>query len=585
MNFPGFVKTSRTVQQLLAKAKSLPAHPGCYLMKNGAGEVIYVGKAVHLARRVSSYFQKDHDDAKTQALVMQIKDFDFILAGNEAEAFVLENTLIKKYSPKYNLRLKDGQTYPYLAIKQGEDFPRLQYLYRGKLQGQEQIFGPYPVGTNIREVWQVLVNALALRNCTATQFKRAQRPCLRFQMGQCLAPCQGKVTAEDYQQRLRMVTDFLRDRPKAVLDFVQEKMESLAGQEEFERAAVWRDYLQVLQAFAEQAQQQNAELHQGAADVDVWAVFTSPLENPISSSPEEAAAAPAGVEIDLVVFHVRQHCLFGQRNFNFLLEQKSDDAEVRAKILSWISQYYQQNQIFWPQVVALPSMMAAAERHLLQDILALMPAAPAVPAVQTYGHLYVSLGKLALRQAQENRHLRLAGPKNIYAALRKLQFLLQLHHLPLTIEAYDVAVWQGKSPTASQIVFQEGVPDKKNYRYYHLQERPEGNNDFAMLAEMMERRLAHGHLPDVMMVDGGWPQVKILEKILKEKQIALPLIGIVKEREAGDQEHLVIAGRQNEYILAKCPPLAALLASMRDEAHRFARKLHHHQEKKRLIKE
>ncbi|MBP5296827.1 MAG: excinuclease ABC subunit UvrC, partial [Bacteriovoracaceae bacterium] len=579
-----FVKTSRTVQQLLAKAKSLPAHPGCYLMKNGAGEVIYVGKAVHLARRVSSYFQKDHDDAKTQALVRQIKDFEFILAGNEAEAFVLENTLIKKYSPKYNLRLKDGQTYPYLAIRPREDFPRLQYLYRGKLAGQEQVFGPYPMGTNIREVWQVLVNALALRNCTATQFKRAKRPCLRFQMGQCLAPCQGKVTAEDYQQRLQMVIDFLRDHPQAVLDFVQQKMESYAGQDEFERAAVWRDYLQTLQAFAEQAQQRNAELHQGAADVDVWAFFVSPLDH-VASTEDRADSPTAGVEIDLVVFHVRQHCLFGHRNFNFLLESRPNDAEVNAKILSWMSQYYQQNQVFWPQVVALPNTLAAADRHLLQDILAAMPSAPAVPVAQTYGHLYVSLGKLALRQAQENRHLRLAGPKNIYAALKKLQFLLQLPQLPLTIEAYDVAVWQGKSPTASQIVFQEGVPDKKNYRYYHLQERPEGNNDFAMLAEMMERRLAHGHLPDVMMVDGGWPQVRILEKILKERQISLPLIGIVKEREAGDQEHLVIAGRQNEYVLAKCPPLAALLASMRDEAHRFARKLHHRQEKKRLIKE
>jgi len=235
-------------------------------------------------------------------------------------------------------------------------------------------------------------------------------------------------------------------------------------------------------------------------------------------------------------------------------------------------------------VVALDRTIEKNERNLLQDILAAMPTQQKVPAVQSWGHLYAALGKLALAQAQENQRLRAAGPKNIYAALKKLQFLLQLPHLPLTIEAYDVAVWQGKSPTASQVVFQEGVPDKKNYRYYHLQERPEGNNDFAMLGEMMERRLASGKLPDVMMVDGGWPQVRVIAQILREKQIKLPLIGIVKEREQGDQEHLVIAGRKNEYVLAKCPPLASLLAAMRDEAHRFCRKLHHQQEKKRLIK-
>lgn len=602
MNLPPFVKTSRTVQQLLAKANALPRHAGCYLMKNAHGEVIYVGKAVNLARRVSSYFQKDHSDAKTQALVAQIADFEFILAANEAEAFVLENSLIKKFSPKYNLRLKDGQTYPYLAINPQEDFPRLQYLHKGKLKGPEEIFGPYPVGTNIRQVWQTLVNAFALRNCTTTQFKRAKHPCLRFQMGQCLAPCQGKVTREEYQATLQLIREFLRDKSDAALQYVEAKMQTWAQQEEFERAATWRDYAITLKAFAEQAQQQNAELHQGPANVDVWACWDSipDLQEKAPSPTSSTASSFSSVhEVDLVVFHIRNHCWLGHHNFNFIWEgetppqtssssttttSSSSETQLKEQILSWISQYYQQNQVIWPQVIALDRMMEKDDRQLLQDILAAMHTTHQIPTVQGLGRTYSPLGKLALQQAQENQHLRAKGPKNIYAALKKLQFLLQLPRMPLTIEAYDVAVWQGKSPTAAQVVFQEGVPDKKNYRYYHLQERPEGNNDFAMLAEMMERRLAHGKLPDVMMVDGGWPQVRVIAQILKEKQIKLPLIGIVKEREAGDQEHLVIAGRQNEYILAKCPPLAALLASMRDEAHRFCRKLHHQQEKKRLIK-
>ncbi|MBL7664862.1 MAG: excinuclease ABC subunit UvrC [Bacteriovoracaceae bacterium] len=560
--------------KLLEKANNLPTNSGCYLMTNNKQDVIYIGKAKNLKARVRSYFDQSAKTVKTQFLVGHVTDFEFVITQNEAEALVLENNLIKKHTPKYNIRMRDDKSYPYVIIDRDEPFPRLKYLRRPKKKSKRDFFGPFPVGSSISLVASVLTKTFGLRDCSLREFQSRKNPCLLYQLNQCSAPCVNYISESEYEQRLQMTTNFLKGGRKAkeVLNYVDELMQKAANEERYEHAAILRDNHLILSQFIENFMKQNVELIQDGRDIDIISYFEG------------------SEEVDICLYSMRDGVMIGHKNFNFLKTEIMD--EIENEVALYMVQYYSGTHESLPDLIYT---------HLNPDVMNVLASAFEKLAPELEKHIQVkpvskrfkSIQETALQTAQEAQKLRQKGVESLFTALNKLKDLLSLKEIPRRIECFDVAIWQGRSPTASQVVFSDGKPNKKLYRYYHLQERPEGNNDFAMMKELFERRIEHADLPDLFLVDGGKAQVSTVLKVLKEANVDIPVVGIAKARDLGESfqdaeitqsdERLVIPNRSNSYILTKQPALLHLCVHLRNEAHRFSRKLHHKAENARLF--
>lgn len=558
---------------LLDKARTLPQESGCYLMKDLHGRVIYVGKAKRLRSRVTSYFDASAKSVKTQFLVTHAQDFDFILTRSDAESYVLENNLIKKHNPKYNIRLKDDKSYPWVLVDHEEPFPRLEYVRRPKKGKGKELYGPFPVGSNISAVMRVITKSFMLRDCSLSEFKSRKTPCLLHQMQQCSAPCVKLISAEDYAKDLSLATGFFQSETKArrALKELTTRMESYAEAEQFERAANVRDHLDVLKAFLEQSYEQHVESLKDENDVDVWAAYQGTDE------------------FDFSLYLIRGGMLIGQKNFHFPIGDLSEDLSEEMRV--FLLQYYGDPEQIAPALIILDH----EEEDVTDWSSALKEIAGTVKPPQVYGRRkkYLPVIEMCRRHAEESQRVRIANQDSPFVGLKKLKELLNMRELPRHLECYDVAIWQGKSPTASQVVSNDGKLDKRLYRHYHLQELPEGNNDFAMMREVISRRLQHGELPDVLVIDGGTAQVNTVCAVLREMKIELPVVGIAKARDlTGDftksesirsEERLVIPGRKDPYVLQKTPSLMRIIVTLRDEAHRFSRRLHHKAESKRVL--
>jgi excinuclease ABC subunit C len=560
--------------KLLDKAKSLPTKAGCYLMKRYSGdteEILYVGKAKNLKNRVISYFNNSVKGPKTEVLVGHIQDFDFIITENDTEAFVLENNLIKKHSPKYNIRLKDDRSYPYVSIDKNHDFPKLQYSRKIKRGKGREVYGPFVVGSNISEVLRIVTKSFTLRDCTERDFKSRKEPCLLYQLKQCSAPCVNLISKSDYDKDIELASNFFKGKGDKSLKVLKNKMHELAVNEEFEHAAIIRDYVEVLEEFMEYSKQRNAEMQTGDKDIDIFAYHIGEIE------------------VDISLYMMRNGILLGHKNFNF--SKPDNTEELEEELLSFLYQYYTNTNDSIP--ATLITSFNDDQNKLLEDALAKIDYLKI--KTKSPGRKFDSLMRLTKDHAFEHQRVRLTNQDSVYVGLNKLGELLGLKERPRLLECFDVAIFQGSSPTASQIVFHEGVADKKSYRHYHLDERPEGNNDFAMMKEMLRRRIPHGKLPDVFIVDGGVGQVNMFLEVLKEFNLNVPVAGIAKSKSIKkkmsfkdktidhSEERLVIPGRSNSYVLKKCKPLFRIATQMRDEAHRFSRRLHHKQEKKKLF--
>lgn len=564
----------RTIEELLAKANTLPKKPGCYFMMNKAEEVIYVGKAKDLKSRVKSYFSNSQKTPKTQILVSHITSFDFIMTDSEAESYVLENNLIKKHRPKYNIRLKDDKSYPYISIDRNVEFPRLEYVRRPKKKKGVELFGPYPTGTNIGKVIQVVTKAFALRDCSLHEFRGRKTACILYQMKQCSAPCVGKISKSDYDESMEMALNLFKGKRKAStsLQFLRDLMLIKAEEEEFEHAALLRDYIAELELFLSSSYEQSVEFVD-EKNVDIVSFYQGESETDIS------------------LYLIRGGALLGHRNYNFLNQDMLSDTE--EEIIQYLLQYYSENDEAIPEriITSISDEFCNHFQSALQQIIG----EQFKIKVEKGSKKYQSLLSMTQKHAEETQRVRIENEESVYTGLHRLKDLLKLKQRPKTLEGYDVAIWQGKSPAASQVVFYEGAPDKKAYRYYHLEERPEGNNDFAMMREVFLRRLKYGKFPDVFVVDGGKAQVNTVVKVLEELDIDVPVVGIAKARDltsgnysareiSKSEERLIIPGRANPYVLNKCPSLYRIIVQLRDEAHRFSRKLHHKAEENRLFK-
>lgn len=562
-------KATVVTVKLEDKAKLLPTKPGCYLMKNKDQQIIYVGKAKNLRSRVSSYFNNSAKNAKTDILVSHIVDFDFIMTTSDAESFVLENTLIKKHTPKYNIRLKDDKSYPYVVINHNEPFPRLEFVRRVKRARGVEVYGPFVTGSNVWDIIRILTQSFCLRDCTLSEFRKRKEPCLLYQMHQCSAPCVGKISAEDYEKDLDYARDMFSGSGNKTLKELERRMYEASENEEFEKAALIRDNLRVLGDFANNFKQENAE-HGDEKNLDIVAFYQGEIE------------------VDISIYMMRNGVLLGHKNFNF---SNLDIVEsLEDSVLNFLFQYYSTTYDSLPDLII--TQMDEENNQMLEAGVSTLGKNIRVRPPQKK---YDSFLNLTRDHAFEQQRVRLLHEDSVYVGLNKLKDLLSLKERPVVLECYDVAIFQGSSPTASQIVFHDGKPDKKNYRYYHLEERPEGNNDFAMMRELIIRRSDNGSLPDVFIVDGGWGQVNVFKEALKELNIPIPVVGIAKSKNVRtkdgfrsedikkSEERLIIPGRANPYFLNQNRSLFKIIVQMRDEAHRFSRKLHHKEETKRVL--
>ncbi|MCO4755166.1 MAG: excinuclease ABC subunit UvrC [Bacteriovoracaceae bacterium] len=559
--------------ELLAKANSLPKSPGCYLMKDNEDNILYVGKAKSLKARVVSYFNSSAKSAKTMMLVSKIHNFDFILTNSDAESYVLENNLIKDNRPKYNIRLKDDKSYPYVQVNRNHSFPKLDYVRRPKRKKGAELFGPYPSGSNISTVMRTITKAFMLRDCSDWDFSSRKTPCILYQMGQCSAPCVNYISSQDYAKDLENALKVLKGNrnSKKALKLLEDKMFEYAQQEKFEQAAMLRDYIEELKPFLESSFDQKVEFL-NERNADVFAYYQGDKE------------------LDVTLYMIRQGSLLGHKTFHFYVEDLFD--EVSEEIILFMLQYYGQSEEPIPETI-----VADLDKEQCENLEAALKSTVGgntrLSVVKGSGK-YSTLVEAARNHAEESQRVRIQNQESEFTGLHKLKELLGMSERPRVLECYDIAIWQGKSPTASQVVFHDGKPDKASYRHYHLQELPEGNNDFAMMKEVFERRLKKRPLPDVFIVDGGVAQVNVARKVLAEFNVDVPVAGIAKARDlkknfrnssiSKSEERLIIPNRSNPYILNKCPSLFRIVVQMRDEAHRFSRRLHHKAEKKRVFK-
>ncbi len=560
------------IESLRKLVTEFPVSPGVYLMKNVDSKIIYVGKAKELRHRVRSYFQKNHESPKTQFLVRNIFHIEYIVTKTEAEALLLEATLIKKHRPRYNIRLKDDKSYPYIRLTLKDHFPRF-YLARKVKRDGATYFGPYLSGQIVHDTIEFLNNVYKLRDCTDHYFKSRKRPCLSYDIGKCSGPCVGLITEEDYRESIKGAQNFFKNKNAKLLKNLELQMNGLAEQEKFEMAARVRDSLKAIQRVLEKQSVINTDIDK---DQDIFSFYGDQRGTLICS------------------VHVRQGAVIGHKGHFFpLLDSSSPDEDVRDWLMTFLNQYYAENVV--PDEILLPLDIGNDLRKLLTEVLKLYSDHPTQIIFPTS-----SIGQKLLEMAQTNAEKKFQNhvTKNEEKkqALELIKDKLHLPHYPRRIECYDISTFQGQETVASQVVFVDGVPNKDQYRRYKIKSFA-GMNDFEAMKEVLSRRLKHDEWeePQLIVVDGGKGQLKFAMEALKalNKQ-HIPIVGLAKERtkgQFGDDkiektfERFYLPNRQNPVIFAANSEAFRILVSLRDEAHRFAISFHRELREKAFLPE
>ena len=576
----------------------LPHQPGVYLMKNRHGTVIYVGKALVLAHRVKSYFQRRTDGSpKTRAMVEHVASIDTVVTGTELEALLLENNLIKKYRPKYNVILRDDKSYPMLRLPMKDDFPRLEIVRRiqPKDKGEALYFGPYIPSNGLYEMLKVLRTLFPLPNCTIEIDGKAERPCIEFEIKRCLAPCTGNQSKEAYQEMIQSVRMFLEGKDHLLLKQLHHKMTQKAEEQDYEEAARIRDQIAKIKRALER--QRITSTHR--EDQDVVALFTPPREGASEQLPlvavgqEDSIRKPQSVSqtgmeetIVVAILFIRNGMVMGKKAF-FLDERTGlSNADI---VSHFLSQFYDKDCII-PKKVMLPLLLS--DQALLQQWLSEKRGEPVhlVSPSRGAGKRLIDLAMENAKSAFESRFQ--TGQKG-EAALIALQQLLHLSHYPRRIEGYDISNIMGTSAVGSMVVFEGGVEKKADYRHFKIK-TIEGANDFAMMAEMMNRRVKalreeNAISPDLLLIDGGKGQISAVQAVLETaglgsiSGVVTPdLIGLAKEKN-GHPERVYLHDLAEPIILPLGSPATYLLMQVRDEAHRFAVSYHRKVRSKKML--
>jgi excinuclease ABC subunit C len=548
------------LEKLKARLKEIPDRPGVYLHKNAEGEVIYVGKARNLRNRVQSYLVgRGARDAKTMTLINEIDAIDFVTTNNELEAILLENNLIKSHQPRYNILLRDDKTFPYIKVTLSEDFPRVVFTRRMDRKKGDQFYGPFFAGT-ARRLLKLVADQFKLRSCDLdiVDGKSAlPRPCLYYDMHQCLGPCVvGLTTREAYMEMVDDVVLFLGGKSKELQDRLTQRMYKAAEDESFELATYYRDLIRTVERV--QAEQQVASAE--GEDVDVWGLY------------EE------GGDVAVQLFVLRDGNVVDRRE---LFWEKVDDYRP-AHFLGEVLQRYYQDNLFIPPEILIP--FDIEERELLTEWLSRSTGRKVGVRVPQRGKGVdrVELASRNARLSHESR-FRKSQQDRLQVAAQKLGQVLGYDRDIQHIESFDISNIQGSDSVAGMICLDRGKFEKKHYRVFNIR-TVEGADDFRSMAEAVDRRyrrmLAEGQtLPDMILIDGGRGQLNAAVNALNRLGIEeIPIAGLAKR-----EEEIYVPEREEPIRLERRDPALQLLQMVRDETHRFAVSSHRRRRSKRTL--
>jgi excinuclease ABC subunit C len=523
--------------------KNLPNLPGVYRMKNSSDEVIYVGKAKDLKKRVSSYFNKNPPSPRTRMMVAQIVDIETTVTHTEAEALLLENNLIKSFMPRYNVLFRDDKTYPYISLT-GDEYPRLAF-HRGTQRKGNTYFGPFPNSIAVRESIQLLQKVFMLRTCENTVFSNRTRPCLQYQIERCTAPCVGLISEEDYRRDVSHATMFLQGKEQQVMDELGEKMMSAAELEQYELAAVYRDRMQSLRQV--QAKQFVSDFAVNDADV-------------IACVSHEGQHC-----VNLVMIRGGRH--LGDKSF---FPKNADGGELEDTMRAFLEQYYVSQKMPPLIIVGVP-----IETEALEEVFTEQAGRKVKINTNPVGDKRVWM-KMAETNAELALQQRSAQHSNQQARLIALREALDLGDSVERIECFDISHTMGEATVASCVVFDKGALQNSEYRRYNITGITPGD-DYAAMRDALTRRYkkvaaGEGKRPDLVFIDGGKGQLGVAVDVMQEVGLAdILLVGIAKgeERRPG-LEQMFFTDRDTPVGLKKDHIGLHLLQQIRDEAHRFA---------------
>ena len=555
--------------------KNLPDKPGVYLMKNSLGEVIYVGKAKVLKNRVKSYFQKSKNHSeKVKVMVKNIAEFEYIVTDSEMEALILECNLIKKYSPKYNILLKDDKFYPFIKITVNDDYPRV-FVTRRFAKDGSKYFGPYTNGSAVYETLDLIYKIFPLRNCKLVIKENGEkvRPCLNYHIKKCLGPCGGHISKEEYGKMINDIIDILSGKETYITKMLKSDMEKAAEELEFEKAASLRDKILSINAIAEK--QKIFKTMEGDEDF-------------INIEQDEKDSC-------IQVFFSRDGKVIGREHFIF---ENTANESIGEIIEDFIGSFYGGTAKI-PKTIYVPQI---DNFDLMEEYLTIKRGAKVWIKVPQKGQK-----KEMLEMVKNNARITLEKFKDKYLkdkeinriSLLELQDLLELEECPQRIEAYDISNIQGVDSVGTMIVFEEGRAKNSDYRRFKIK-TVKGANDYDSMREILTRRFNHGldeikaiqqrdlklsagkfsTFPDLIMMDGGKGQVNVALEVLQSLNIDIPVCGLDK-----DDKHQTrgIIYNNNELIINKSSNLMQLIRRIQDEVHRFAITYHRSLRDKRTL--
>lgn len=548
-------------ENLKQTLKLLPSLPGCYIYYNKEGEIIYVGKAKILKRRVMSYFNRKHSSVKVEVLVSQIERLEYIITNTEVEALILESHLIKKHKPRYNVLLKDDKKYPYFLITD-EDFPRITIVRKKNMNPEKgRYYGPYTDVRAMHATLDFLKKIFPLKQCKSPKFK--DRPCLYYHIGRCMAPCQNLVTSEEYKNIVRQAELFLSGKQSELMKQLQEQMQKYAESLQFEKAAKLRDSYNDLQKTLEKQKvvYENTKLN----------------EDVISLMADDGIFA-------IVILMIREGRLIDKKDFVYEVEE-DDRIEFFE---TFFKEYYGTLKLEYPDKIVSNELEAVGEKELYEEWLEIL----------AQKKIKISYGKSA-----QGKELQMLADKNAKVALDNAKLAkmskirddfneigsylaekLELKNFPYRMECYDISHIQGTNTVASMVTFINGVPKKSEYRKFKVRMTEGKPDDFLSMKEVLTRRLSHlgeekWAKPDLIIIDGGKGQLSSVMQIIED----IGVTGIDVVSLAKKHEEVFLPKQSKPVILPRNSSALFLFQRIRDEAHRFAITYHRKLRSKKMI--
>lgn len=546
-----------TADNLSTQLKKVPDRPGVYVFKDRRGKVLYVGKGRSLRKRIQSYFRQSSSTApKLQVMLRFTTDFDFYVTDNETEALILECNLIKKHRPPFNVTYRDDKSYPYLAITLEDEFPRVT-VTREKHRRGRKYYGPFAQARAIRHTLDTLRRIFPVRTCRgAKPGRQSGSPCLNYHIKRCLGPCTGKVSSGEYRRVVEQVCLFMEGREDQVIAYLEKEMKKAAGRLEFEKAAYFRNRLEAAHHVLEK-------------------------QKIVSEAKEDRDAIGLATNREMVcveLFTVRQGRLTGSDSF--ILNRGTGDV-----LSSFVKQYYVAAS-FIPKEILLP--VSIEDQELLESFLSKKRKSKVLIKVPQRGKkrkLVELAGRNAAHYLEMQEAKREVESKRTLTSLMQLQEKLALSFLPLRIECFDVSTVHGKGSVGSLVSFKQGRPDKSKYRRFRIK-MADRRSDFAMMKEVVQRRFKRmqerkfASPPDLVIVDGGKPQLSAAQQALDELGIQDVALAALAKKE----EQLFLPGRSQPVLLPQGSEALYLVKRIRDEAHRFAITYHRHLREKAVRK-